>query len=230
MSDKDRKNISTNILSLICSKLYQSIQTQHIQTVNVSILESFFHDDPIDKFYTEAISKLSRKERKFIEDKLIDSAGRRNSVSYNDFDTFIKHKETIINSPLAILHELNVSSGDDGARVELIHDKLAEVISKRKKNKENKLKYILLFLTSIVFLAAIIILIIALQNKKEEYIIDFQEDESISLTDYWKADICILDKNDTVMASTFDKSTTKIPFLYGKRGPLQWRALKNLSR
>lgn len=221
VSDKDRKNISTNILSLICSKLYQGIQTQHIQTVNVSILESFFHDDPIDKFYTEAISKLSRKERKFIEDKLIDSAGRRNSVSYNDFDTFIKHKETIINSPLAILHELNVSSGDDGARVELIHDKLAEVISKRKKNKENKLKYILLFLTSIVFLAAIIILIIALQNRKEEYIIDFQEDESISLTDYWKADICILDKNDTVMASTFDKSTTKIPFLYGKSGPLQ---------
>ena len=220
VSDKD-KNISTNILSLICSQLYQSIQAQNIQTVNASILESFFHDNPIDKYYMEAISKLSRKERKYIETNLIDSAGRRNSVSYNDFDTYIKHKETIINSPLAILHELNVSSGDNGARVELIHDKLAEVILKRKKNEEYKLKYILLFLTSFFFLASIIILIIIFQNRKKEYVIDFKEDDSISPTDYWKADICILDKNDTVMVSTFDKSTTKIPFSYGKDGPLQ---------
>jgi hypothetical protein len=221
VSDKDRKNISTNILSLICSQLYQSIQTQHIQTVNASILESFFHDNPIDKFYMEAISKLSRKERKYIETNLIDSAGRRNSVSYNDFDTYIKHKETIINSPLAILHELNVSSGDDGARVELIHDKLAEVISKRKKNEESKLNYLLSFLTAIILLVAIILLFFILQNRKKEYIVEFQEDESISLTDYWKANICILDKSDTVMVGTFDKSTTKVPFLYGKSGPLQ---------
>ena len=221
VSDKDRKNISTNILSLICSQLYQSIQTQHIQTVNASILESFFHDNPIDKFYMEAISKLSRKERKYIETNLIDSAGRRNSVSYNDFDTYIKHKETIINSPLAILHELNVSSGDDGARVELIHDKLAEVISKRKKNEESKLKYLLSFLTAMILLVVIILLFILLQNRKKEYFIEFQEDESISLTDYWKANICILDKSDTIMVSTFDKSTTKVSFLYGKSGPLQ---------
>lgn len=221
VSDKDRKNISTNILSLICSQLYQSIQTQHIQTVNASILESFFHDNPIDKFYMEAISKLSRKERKYIETNLIDSAGRRNSVSYNDFDTYIKHKETIINSPLAILHELNVSSGDDGARVELIHDKLAEVISKRKKNEESKLKYLLSFLTAMILFVVIILLFILLQNRNKEYFIEFQEDESISLTDYWKANICILDKSDTIMVSTFDKSTTKVSFLYGKSGPLQ---------
>ena len=221
VSDKERKNISTNILSLICSQLYQNVKAQNIQTISASNLDSFFHDNPIDKFYSGAISKLSRRERKYIETNLIDSAGRRNSVSYNDFDTFIKHKETIINGPLAILHELNVSSGDDGARVELIHDKLAEVISKRKKNEGKKLKYILLFLTSFFFLAAIIILIIILQNRKEEYVINFQEDESISLADYWKADISIMDKNDTVMAGTFDKSTTKISFLYGKNGPLQ---------
>lgn len=221
VSDKDRKNISTNILSLICSQLYQSIVTQNIQTVSASNLESFFHDNPIEKFYLEAISKLSRKERRYIETNLIDSAGRRNSVSYNDFDTYIRHKETIINSPLAILHELNVSSGDEGARVELIHDKLAEVISKRKKNEENKLKYLLSFLVAIIVLAGIIILFLILQNRKKEYILEFQEDESISLTDYWKASICILDKNDTIMIDTFDKSTTKVPFLYGKSGPLQ---------
>ena len=220
VSDKEGKNISTNILSLICSQLYQSIVTQNIQTVSASNLESFFHDNPIEKFYLKAISKLSRKEKKYIETKLIDSAGRRNSISYNDFDTYIKHKE-IINSPLAILHELNVSSGDEGARVELIHDKLAEVISKRKKNEESKLKYVLSFLIAMIILAASIILFLVLQNRKKEYIIEFREDESISLTDYWKANICILDKQDTIMVDTFDKSTTKVPFLYGKSGSLE---------
>ena len=164
---------------------------------------------------------MSRKERKYIETNLIDSAGRRNSVSYNDFDTYIRHKETIINSPLAILHELNVSSGDEGARVELIHDKLAEVISKRKKNEESKLKYLLSILVAIILMAAVFILFLILQNRKKEYIIEFQEDESISLTDYWKASICIFDKHDTIMIDTFDKSTTKVTFLYGKNGPLQ---------
>ncbi len=221
VSDKDRKNISTNILSLICSQLYHSIVTQNIQTISASNLESFFHDNPIEKFYKEAISKLSRKERKYIETNLIDSAGRRNSVSYNDFDTYIRHKETIINSPLAILHELNVSSGSEGARVELIHDKLAEVILKRKKNEESKLKYIISFLASMFFITAIIILFFIMQNRKKEYIVEFQEDESISLTDYWKARIYIYDKHDTIMVDTLDKSTTKVSILYGKSGPLQ---------
>ncbi len=221
VSDKDRKNISTNILSLICSQLYQSIVTQKIQTLSASNLETFFHDRPIEKFYMEAISKLSRKERKYIETNLIDSAGRRDSVTYEDFDTYVRHKETIINSPLAILHKLNVSSGDKVARVELIHDKLAEVISERKKNEKSKLKYLLSLLVAIILMAAIIILFLILQNRKKEYIIEFQEDESISLTDYWKASICILDKYDTIMVDTFDKSTTKVPFLYGKSGPLQ---------
>lgn len=220
VSDNDKKNISTNILSLICSQLYQSIVTQNLQTISASNLDSFFHDNPIEKFYKEAVSKLSRKERKYIETNLIDSAGRRNSVSYNDFDTYIRHKETIINSPLAILHELNVSSGDEGARVELIHDKLAEVISKRKKNEESKLRYLLSFLIAIIIMAAIIILFFIMQNRKQEYIVEFQEDESISLTDYWKANIYIYDKHDTIMVDTLDKSNTKVSVLYGKSGPL----------
>ena len=221
VSDKDGKNISTNILSLICSQLFQRIQTQNIQVVSASNLDTFFHDNPIEKFYLKAISRLSRKEKKYIETNLIDSAGRRNSVSYNDFDTFIKHQETIINSPLAILHEVNVSSGEEGTRVELIHDKLAEVISKKKKDDERKLKYLLSFLTAIILLAALTILFLLFQNKEKEYVIEFREDESISLTDYWKADVCILDDKDTLLADTFDKSSSKVPFLYGKGGPLQ---------
>ena len=221
VSNKNSKSISTNILSLICSQLYQAIQTQNIQVVDDSCLDLFFNDSPIEKFYLEAIKGLSSKEIKYIETNLVDSAGRRNSVSINDFNKYIKHQKNIINNPQALFHVVNVSSGEEGARVELIHDKLAEIISKKKENNEKKLRKYLYFSIAYFFIAILLVVLSFLFKNEEQYFVEFREDESLSLTDYWIAHVSITDGADTIVNDTINKTSTKLSFSYAKKGPLE---------
>lgn len=121
-------SISSNVLSLICSRIYVHYFEKQEGKGNISyeLVNEFVSDKPLEKFYLESTAHLRRSQKNYLEDKLVNIAGRRGSVSKEDFDNlFRKRGESLLSGPLKILQENN-------GRVELIHDSFCRVLLDQK--------------------------------------------------------------------------------------------------
>ena len=78
---------------------------------------------------------LSDREMAYIEDKLIDESGRRNSIAKRILQNHISKGNELIYGKHRILQVLSSSAGNGEDRVELIHDSFCEMLMKQKERR-----------------------------------------------------------------------------------------------
>jgi len=127
-------SISSNVLSLICNRVYAHYQINQDGKgyISYELIEQFVSGNPLEKFYLEATKELSRKQKSYLEDNFVDSAERRSSVTRADFDDVFKEKgENLLNGSEKIVQESN-------DRVELIHDSFCRVLIEQKAKRTSR--------------------------------------------------------------------------------------------
>ncbi len=123
--DED-SNIRTNLLSLVCNRIFNDYKNRNSKYIDLSLVNSYTKDELIENYYREAIKNLSKDEIYFIENKLVDATGYRYSVSKEELKENIKNPQSLFEGDFQILQEAKDSSD----RVELIHDSFCECVKK----------------------------------------------------------------------------------------------------
>lgn len=120
------------ILSVVCSRLYE--QAGNAFRLSRADIAEIDLKSIVMAFYDEKIAELSipRKHMNAIEDILVDEFGKRNRVNAESFKlNAIGFKDKYL-QPLVNAHIIRCSS--DGY-VELIHDRIAEIVFSRRKDE-----------------------------------------------------------------------------------------------
>ena len=134
--DSSDSGISSNVLSLICSRMYDEVSSKGGNgSVTLAAAQSFLKGNPFEKYFIEATSVLSDREMAYIEDKLIDESGRRNSIARRILQNHISKGNDLIYGRHRILQVLSSSAGNGEERVELIHDSFCEMLMKQKERR-----------------------------------------------------------------------------------------------
>lgn len=134
-------HISTNIISLLCSRIYSNFILRHNEEqITYQNVYNFIIGNPFEVFYQEAMYGFSDSEKKYIEDNLVDDFGRRNSVSEEHFSLNIPDGERLLRGSTRILQRVSVSSGSN-YRIELIHDCFCSPIIELKEKRLQRHRY-----------------------------------------------------------------------------------------
>ena len=131
-------SISTNIISLLCSRIFtyhSSLSTRDV-FISPTLVDSFLKGNPFEKFYNEATRGFSNREKSYIEEHLVDSTGRRNSVPESDFLLHVKNGTILLDGERKILQRTSTSSDGGNYRVELIHDSFCEPLANQQEKRE----------------------------------------------------------------------------------------------
>ena len=145
LSGNRRGHISTNMLSLICSQIYQLYDSRNTKTrLSVNDVE-MLAEDPLKNFYLKSVDGLKEETVSYIEKNLVVDKGRRGLVTIDDFkanvpDESEREKLTTGNTKI-----LQIIVASDNECVELLHDTLAKTVyniaeGKRKKTQNSFLK------------------------------------------------------------------------------------------
>ncbi|MBP5190738.1 MAG: ATP-binding protein, partial [Bacteroidales bacterium] len=150
--------ISTNILSLICSRIFVEWQSSGSEYITPSLVETFVKGNPFERFYNEATRGCSNREKTYIEEHLVDSEGRRNSIPEKDLQHNISNWRRLLEGDNRILQRIASSADSSGYRVELLHDSFCEPLlgQKEKRAKRRRLKWLAFTLAISIFLVSIV--------------------------------------------------------------------------
>ena len=142
--NKEDQSISTNVLSLICSRIFVDYQKSKADHISISLVETFIKGNPFERFYNEATHGFSNREKSYIEDHLVDSTGRRNSIPESDFLLHVKDGVKLLEGDCRILQRISTSSDGGSYRVELIHDSFCEPLAglKEKRERRKRIKWL----------------------------------------------------------------------------------------
>lgn len=138
-SDKEDGLIQTNIISLVCARLYELVSEKGKSVITLQDVESYLLKKPFEEYYASAVGKLPEGEKRFIEDQLVSGDGRRTLLPEQAIKDSIRSYKNLINGKTPILHRIQSASGE--CLIELIHDGLCPVVQKyravrlEKKNK-----------------------------------------------------------------------------------------------
>lgn len=136
---KDDGLIQTNVISLVCSRLYNLVSKDERRKITLEDTEKYLSEDPFEEYYTTAIKKLSEGEKRFIETSFVSTDGRRNLLQEFTLQRYIKSHRSLIDGETPIFHIIQISS--DESLVELIHDGLCSTVLKHRTirlEKKNK--------------------------------------------------------------------------------------------
>lgn len=148
-------SISTNIISLLCSRIYADFQRSGADYISPVLVDSFLKGNPFEQFYNEATRGFSNREKSYIEDHLVDSTGRRNSVPEGDFLLHIKNGATLLEGKSHILQRTSTSSDGKNYRIELIHDSFCEPLKRQKEKRMQRRKIRFFTMSFIGFLCVL---------------------------------------------------------------------------
>lgn len=123
-------SIGSNIISLLCSRIYSDFCHSHSDYITLAKIDEFLKGNPLERFYDEATCDFSSTEKQYIEDNLIDITGRRDSVLEEEFRDNVPEYQRLLEGEWGILHR--ISSGDHRYRIELIHDSFCDPLRKIK--------------------------------------------------------------------------------------------------
>lgn len=137
LAENRRKHISTNMLSLICSQIYQ-IYSRFDGKKLVSLEDvKKLSKDPLREFYKSCIDGVKKETVTFIENNLVLNESRR-PVTMQEFETKVpkSDRKKLTSGETKILQFI---TANDNVCVELIHDTLARTISSVAKETANKI-------------------------------------------------------------------------------------------
>lgn len=120
--------ISTLMLSLICSIQYCNASDGVIKYEHLGNNAAYLYN-----YYSSKMSVVEYKTQEYLEDKLITSDGRRNSIDLQDAKDSGKVSDDAIKALIDTRIIRLVSSGGNNQRIEFVHDTLTKVIQKKKK-------------------------------------------------------------------------------------------------
>lgn len=132
LSKDENGQISTNILSLLCSQLFIQLNGKiTLDAVNDT------NKDPLESFYQECLKKINQDTRSFIEDRLI-KQDRRSFVVKDEFKDAVGADFAILtDGQYRIIQD--VKAGNNTC-VELIHDSLAKTIYHLKTEADERIR------------------------------------------------------------------------------------------
>lgn len=136
---KDDGLIQTNVVSLVCSRLYNLVSKGEKKRITLRDTERYLSEDPFEEYYTAAIKKLSEGDKRFIEISFVSADGRRNFLPESTLQRYVKSYRTLIEGETPIFHRAQSSVGE--SLVELIHDGLCSTVLKHRTirlEKKNK--------------------------------------------------------------------------------------------
>ena len=167
--NKEDGSISTNVLSLICSQLFIESKKAGDSTVSDQLVQKYIEGNPFETYYYKATNGFSNKERSYIERHLVDSSGRRDSVSESDFFLHVKNGEALLEGPKKILQRVSVSSDSKDNRIELIHDSFcAPLVELKQKRQQRRRLHMLFSSVSVAVLCLFIAAFIFYQKRQVE--------------------------------------------------------------
>ena len=125
-------NINTLSLSLVCSVLFEKMIRSGRSVIG---LEDIYElgPNPLTDFYLSVSDRLPGDAVEFIENRLVDSEGRRNAVTEKEIGDHFREWKEFLNGPGRILQRAN-------GKVEVVHDMLAKAIYEVKLGREKKKK------------------------------------------------------------------------------------------
>ena len=165
--NKTDQSISANILSLICNRIFEKCRREGLSHANLALVETFVKGNPFEQFYKEATRGLSEREKAYIETHMVDSDGRRNSVSESDFLQHVKHGEQLLEGDCRILQRSSASSDGSTYRIELRHDSFCETLSalKEKRVRRKKLRRYVMAAVAILALMSAMVFVSNIYNE-----------------------------------------------------------------
>ena len=131
IKDKNGNQLNTLLLSLICNLLYDAATKEWSNYIGIRHLHSL-GDNPLKEFYQSIADNFNRRQRVFVEERLVDINGRRNPVPLNEFEQYFGNDESLFNGDKHIFNTVSVASDNTIARVELVHDLIAQTIHEGK--------------------------------------------------------------------------------------------------
>ena len=156
--DKSRNedgSISTNIISLLCSRIFVDYIRTGSAHITRSLVDSFIKGNPFERFYNEATQGFSNDEKSFIEDHFVDSTGRRNSMPESDFLLHVKNGIILLDGEHKILQRTSTSTDGGNFRIELIHDSFCKPLEGQRQQRIQRKR-----VKQIVFISTLALLII----------------------------------------------------------------------
>ena len=124
------------LLSVVLSELNERRWKNQQATITSDLL-SGSREEILDGFYENALADLPAQTRVLVEDGLLTCSGRRDTLAWEDalleFGVAEKDVLTLIDR-----HLLRREDRSDGARIELVHDRLAEIVRKRRDSRREQ--------------------------------------------------------------------------------------------
>jgi len=149
-SRNDDGSISTNIISLLCSRIYVDYKKSGENHITPLLVDNFLKGNPFEQFYNEATRGFSDREKSYIEDNFVDSTGRRNSIPESNFLKHVPNGAALLEGDKRILQRTSTSSDGKNNRVELIHDSFCAPLSNQKEKREKRKRLYQLALVSLI--------------------------------------------------------------------------------
>ena len=160
-------SISTNIISLLCNRIFTESQKNGAKIISKSLVNSFIKGNPFERFYNEATRDFSDKEKRYIEEHLVDSARHRNSVSEADFLSHVPNGVALLEGDYRILQRISTSSSGGHTRIELIHDSFCYPLLGLKEKRERRRRIKGFILGALILLFCIVIAGYFVKQKRE---------------------------------------------------------------
>lgn len=139
-------NVEPLMLSVLCSRLFALAQTQGSKELNASDLNQIDLNSIIRSFYEDNIKILGEEQLvALFEDKIIDDNGHRNRIKSSSIFKYPNEEYSSLKIPYLVqeklesIHLIRTERYNGDVYVELIHDRIAEVITARKKEREAKI-------------------------------------------------------------------------------------------
>lgn len=224
--------VDSAVLSLYMNRLYE---TKGAEGITADLIEQK-GEEIISDFYKKAIANIPESSVEYLEEKLINGQGRRDSISVYD----AIHKGGISPRDLdilcrerKILRQFNYAGG---LRIEYIHDILCQIaVNNREYRYQRKLveeeskkliqqqvlhtqklkrrnRIISVFACILLFISVITLFFFLSKQETTKFTVLLSEDKSINLTDYWKARISVFSDSDTLCVADVDKSNPMLAF------------------
>ena len=183
--DKSRNEddtISTNIVSLLCNRIFNECKKAKMKFITLALVESFIKGNPFERFYNEATKGFSDKEKSYIENYLVDSSGRRNSVPEADFLLHVPKGALLLKGTTRILQRVSTSADGENYRIELIHDSFCEPLAGLKEKRAKKRRIINMLLLGVIALTCLAVgAYVWNQNRKIENLNELLENQNKQL-------------------------------------------------